>query len=209
MSKKPLQNLNPNLLTALLGVFAGGITFFCFYIPFDYFQAITKNPQLSFQIDPINLLSIFVNIILAIYVIRVLNRQDEKKRVIRNLLANYFLDFESKLIQGLHKMATTTGIEYTEVAMYFKRHAMTMQELANLVRNQPSPKNEQIDKLENTFSEIRELFSNTPSEGDIEDGIRIEDTKIFYSPRHLEKITTHISKLKISFFETIVCIHME
>lgn len=207
MLKKLLKNQNSFFLYILVGIFCGVLAFFLFWIPFCYFNSISVNPQLSFNIDPINLLSLFVTTLLAMYVLRTLSRKDDIDKVERDLLIGYFDKFDSNFSEEIHKMTTVDGVEGTEVASFFKKYDMYLQELIEITGMHPSKNEENLLNLEVCFSLIRELLTNTPKEGEIEDGIHVNGTRIYYSPRHLGEITRSMGKFKKSIFKLIAGIN--
>lgn len=206
MQKKPLKNLGNYLDCCLIGLLCGTITFAIFAIPFDIFK-LKINPQLIFQIDLVNILSLFTTIALTLYVLRVLKRKDDGDKVERDLLINYFNEFQNKFTEEIHLMSTIDGVEGAYVALILKKYEMYMQELLELAREYYPNDEINFKKLEIIISEIRELLSNIPRLGDVEDGIKVEGTKILYSTKHLREITYSMGKFRKSIFSIIVGIN--
>ena len=195
-----------HLFCGLIGLLCGVLGFFLFTIPFNYFK-LTVNPQLSFQIDPVNFLSLIVTVTLGIFVLRSLNRKDEGDKVERDLLITYFTKFESNFTGEIHSMTAKEGIEGSEVAIVFKKYGMYIQEILEIARGHKSKNEEKLIILEKSISEIRELLSNLPRTGEVEDGVRLEGTQIFYSSRHLSEVTVSMAKFRKAIFNVIANIN--
>lgn len=205
MLKKSLKSQNNNyLFSVLVGVFSGALVFFILFL---LFQSFTPNPGVSVGIDPIDFISLGINTFLVIYVLRTLGRKDDSEKVERELLISYFTKFDSEFSEGVHKMTTVDGVEGVEVAAFFKKYDMYLQELVDLSKSHRSKNLSNLTALEVAFSQIRELLSNTPQAGEIEDGVRIEDTRILYSSRHLGVITKSMGKFKKAMFNVVVGIN--
>lgn len=206
MQQKPSKNQNNFLDCGLVGILFGTIAFAIFAIPFNYFN-LTVNPQLTLQIDPVNLLSLFTTIALTGYILRTLKRKDDGDKVERDLLIGYFNEFQNKFTEEIHQMTTIDGVEGSHVAIILKKCEMYMQEIIELTKEYKPDTENNLKKLQEIISEIRELLSNIPREGEVEDGIRVEGTKILYSPRHLQEVTLSMGKFRKSIFSIIVGIN--
>jgi hypothetical protein len=187
-----------------VGVFFGALVFF---VLIASFQSFTVNSEISFGVDPIDFISLIINTILVVYVLRTLSRKDDSDKVERELLIGYFTKFDSEFSEGIHKMTTVDGVEGVEVAAFFKKYGMYLQELVDLSKSHQSKNLSNLSALEKAFSEIRELLSNTPQAGEIEDGVRIEGTRILYSSRHLGEITKSMGGFKKAMFNVVVGIN--
>ena len=178
-----------------------------FSLPFSYFK-FTVDHQLSFQIDPLNLLSLVVTTFLALYVVRVLNRKEDADKAERSLLSGYFAEFESKFAEEVCKISNEEdGVDGTVVATTFQKYGMSLQALLDLARSHASRDELSLSALERSVSEIRELLSNTPTEGTIEDGVRLSGTLISYSPRYRNDIIASLGRFKKAIFSVIVSIN--
>ncbi len=204
MSKKLSKNQNNYLFSILVGVFFGSLTFFILFASFNSFRV---NTEISFGVNPIDFISLLINTILVMYVLRTLSRKDDNDKVERELLIGYFTKFEDDFSSGIHRMTSSCGIEGEEVSAFFKKHSMYLQELIDLSEDHRPENAPNLGSLQSSFSEILDLLSNTPREGEIEDGVRIENGYIFYSPRHLAEITKSMGKFKKAVFNVSVCIN--
>jgi hypothetical protein len=193
------------LYSIIIGSLSGVVIFIaCFLITTYYFGSISIVRTLSYQIDPLNLLSILVNAGLVWYVAKVLDQRNEENRVERDLLIKYLTDFESTFLDEIHKVASGDGIEGTILASTFKKNAMLMDELVELGK---SVGDINLNGIKDSVSEIRELLTTTPKTDEVEDGVRVHDGKLFYSTKHINQVSITLGKFKTAVFSAIAKIN--
>lgn len=212
MSKKQKKKVNNYLCYfwgGFIGIIAGVFAFFLFSISFKYFGLTTTSPQLSIGLDPINFISLIINTVLIILVLRKLGRKDDIDKVEREIIINHFKDFEAEFCKEIHRITSIDdGIEGSELASTFKKFDMSLQGVIEITKFYSlKENNENITNLLKTFSNIRELLSNTPRDGEIEDGIRINGSKISYSSKHIFEITKGMNEFNKNIFAIIVDIN--
>jgi len=190
----------------VVGVLAGATIFFGLLFGF-HASRLSVSPQVNIDIDPLELLSLIVTVFLAIIVMRTLHRKDDGEKVERDILIEYFKEFSTDLMGDLHKIIADEGGESSELAAIFQRHGIVMQELSELARSHSSTHENSLAALERNVSQLRELFLNTPREGEVEDGVRIDGTKIRYSLRHISDITASMARFRREIFSMIKSIN--
>lgn len=206
MSKRNAHGKIDWWLTVIIGAVFGALVFFIFLAWKDSFQ-LAVNPEVDFDLDPVELLSLFVTIGLAVYVTRTLQRKDDDDKVERDLLMDYFKDFSSSFVESIHEMSNPDGVESADVASAFQRHGMALEELLDLANSLDSRNDENLLSLEKAVADLRELFSNIPREGEVEDGIRVEGTRLRYSPRHVGGITRATGRFRKAIYVLIAGIN--
>lgn len=191
-----------------IGIISGIFSFFIFAISFKYFSLTTTNPQLSISIDPINFIGLIINTFLILLVLRNLSRKDDIEKVEREIIINHFKSFETEFCKEIHKITSSEYVDGSELASTFKRFDMSLQGVIEIAKTYSLNQDEEsIVNLLNTFSNIRELLSNTPREGEVEDGIRVNGNNISYSPKHIFEITKSMNEFNKNIFNIIVLIN--
>lgn len=190
----------------LIILFGTASTILLLLVPLDYFK-LTLSNQLSFQADPVNLLSIFINAALAVYVLRVLNRTDESDKIERELLIKFFVEFECEFTKNIQQITAFGGIESKEVAAIFRKNSMALQGICILAKSKIPATGSTLISLEKSVTVVRELLSEIPKNGEIEDGVRLDGTLISYSPKRVGDVAAGMGAFKTAIFEVICSIN--
>lgn len=190
----------------VVSMFWGTFAFFILIVASNLFS-LGISPEISFQIDPLNLLSIGVTIYLAIYLIRKFNQQDEIDKTERELLIDYFNKFDSNFTEGIHEITRMSKVESQEISGFFKKYTMYLQELIDLAIVYQAKHYDKLDRLNLSVSKIRELLTYTPKLDDIDSGISIEETSLVYSSDHMSKVSQGMGLFKKAIFDLIICIN--
>ncbi len=192
-----------NCVFLLLGVAIGVLLSI-----FAFANRLSLSPTVALQVDPLGVVTLLVTVLLAVYVLRKLNKKDEGDKVEREILVRNFTDFENNLtniIKGL-LIQSQKGVSVTNVAAVLKRNRTRAQALILLASEQkllppdcPHSKNLMV-----TIKKIQDLMTSTPKVGAIEDGIRVKDGKLFYSTNHIDQIADGVFKMNNNIFRLIV-----
>jgi hypothetical protein len=85
-----MQKYNKIAIAAILG-FAAGVMFI---IIFKKYTTLYFANDVSFEINPLEIFSIGVNIFLAIYITRTLSKKNDQEKSEKELIINYLKDFQ-------------------------------------------------------------------------------------------------------------------
>lgn len=191
----------------LFGVILG---FFWYAHEFNQARHWHLSPEVSFQLDPLSLISALISsaisFILAIVILRTLSNKDEEARVERKLLIDHFNTFDSEFIEKIRGFAAG-GCNVTNVAAVLKRYSVRMQGLCRLgVQHQLLKEDSEATKaLMEKIRDIVPMLTDTPKAGAVEDGIRVEgDGKLFYSHAQTDKIAQATFDISSAIFEVMV-----
>lgn len=210
MSTKKSRNTDSFNLVWCWGLLAG---FFVFYVllKLSDFCIITFDRKISFQIDPTNLISIFITAYLALIVLRQLNRKDEGDRLERELYIESLREFYTRFNADIHTLTITSGIPGVTVASTIKNLTLALQEIITLISMSPCDNKENIDHLNRQFGKIRDLLSYVPdlSDESLEesDNVTIKDGKMIYSANYINQISNEIADFKKCIFLIILKIN--
>jgi hypothetical protein len=190
-----------HLISFLLGTLAG---FFIYTFITNSWQ-LKITPDMGFQIDPTGIISLIISVILAVYVLRKLSKKDEGEKVERNLLINYFTTFQTELEARLKNIAKG-GSKFDFVNALLKRYGMRMEELFRLaIEHGFLKEGSDVQALfYDKFKKLRELLTNTPKTGAIEDGIRLENGELHFSDSQTDKISVTNSEINSTIFKIVV-----
>lgn len=198
------------LPSILIGLLTGVVTYFALLILFSWVHLIIK-PDINLEFDIAGLIGTVINIVLVLIVLRTLHRRDEGEKVERELLIDHFVKFESGFCNLIHQFMMDTqevGVDGSKLASALREQGMSLQELVELTRSYYSGSGDEIKDLEDSVAGIRDMLTNTPREGSVEDGVRLtDDGKILYSSRYVGDISAAVGRFKKAIFAVIVSIN--
>lgn len=149
-----------NLLTGIVGVLVG----FYICIIVKKLTVLTISPTISFEINPFELFSLIVTIILTIYVASTLSKVNDSEKNEKDLLINYLSNFKNDLNQKITQLLEQPEFDSVDTNYNFKIIRKKIDSIISL-----SVEYKFIDKQEVTsnalISSIRdiwELFTNVP-----------------------------------------------
>lgn len=166
---------------------------------------LSYNKQIDFSINPFEFISLAINFLLAVYVLRKLNKHDEGNKTECNLIINYVTSFDTDFNRAIGKIAKN-DTRFDLATSTFKTYGIRIETLLRLAKEQKFIDNDSTEAkalLEN-IKDLRDLLTNTPKDGAVEDGIRIKDGKLSFSETHLEKIMNTLFLTHNSIFSLIV-----
>lgn len=198
---KTLISNGIHFITFLVGVTIG----FLIYLYVENLWQLKISPNVSFQIDPLSIISIIISIYLAVYVLRILNKRDEKSRKESDLLISYFCEFEKDFTTIIRQTYNINGVILTDIAIIMKNYSMRIQELLRLAidKNFIDEKSTIHSEISDKIKLLKELLTNTPVSGAVEDGIKLSEGKLYFSDKQKEKIVSGVYSLRSSIFNIV------
>lgn len=190
------------LIALLLGLEAG--TFL--YAYFENAFQLKLNSQVSLGLDPLSLINLIVTILLAVYVLRKLEKRDRGEIIERDLLIRYITTFDTDFTEILRKEIAIDGVLLSRVNAILKRHGMRIKTILRLAVDQRFLDKDSASHLliDNKIRDLRDLLTNTPREGAVEDGIRVTEGKLFFSETQTDRIVQAIFDINSLVFQLIV-----
>jgi hypothetical protein len=155
-----MQKYNKIAIVAILG-FASGVMFI---IIFKKFTTLYFVNDVSFEINPLEIFSIAVNIFLAIYITRTLSKKNDQEKSEKELIINYLKDFQLEYNNKTSKLLECEDFETPLTNSCFKtlrtkiNSVLALAEENNIIVNN----DETSSKIKQKISEIWELFTDTP-----------------------------------------------
>ncbi|MBY0473116.1 hypothetical protein K2Q00_02405 [Patescibacteria group bacterium] len=203
MTKHPrIFSALTHFVAVLLGVLVGFLLYL--WTVNSYSWQISK--VISLQIDPLDIVTFVISVLLAVWVLRVLNKKDEGERAGRDLLIKTFSTFESDLTKIVRSILTPQGVKVDNVAAILKRNRTRAVALLKLAQEEGlvAEDSEHAANLPKIIKRIQDLLTETPKAGAIEDGIRVADGKLYYSSNHIDKVVDALSELSACIFRLTV-----
>lgn len=183
-------------LAGTLGILIG----FYICIIIKKFTVLKIDPTISFEINPFELFSLIVTIILAIYVARTLSKANDLEKSEKDLLINYLTNFKNEFNQKITYLLEQAEFDSVITNSNFKIIRKKIDTIISLsVEHKFIDKNETYsNELINKVRDIWELFTDTPKKangrstaavkGDIE-RLRLEQVnKIEMAVIEIEKL---------------------
>lgn len=155
-----MQKYNKILIASVLGFLSGII----FIILFKKCTTLYFANDVSFEINPLEIFSIGINIFLAIYITRTLSKKNDQEKSEKELIINYLKDFQLEYNIKTNKILECDDYETPLTNSCFKtlrtriNSILTLAEENNVIENN----DETVSKIKQKISEIWELFTDTP-----------------------------------------------
>jgi hypothetical protein len=155
-----MQKNNKIAISSILG-FASGIIFIIF---FKKHSTLYFANDVSFEINPLEMFSIGVNIFLAIYITRTLSKKNDQEKSEKELIINYLKDFQLEYNIKTNKLLECEDFETPLTNSCFKTLRTRIKSLIALAEENSIIVNndETASKIMQKISEIWELFTDTP-----------------------------------------------
>lgn len=190
-----------HVLAFMLGILAA----YFIYLFRAVYSHPSLNPEISLGIDPLQIISIFITVILAVYVLRELGHKDEGEKVERELLIKYINTFETELTKIIRDVAKD-GVTLDYVVAVLKRYGMRLQSLLRLAEEQEfiTANSSCKTELPENLKSIKDLLTDTPKTGEIENGVRVVDGKLSFSKNQVDRIAESLYATNSSIFRLVV-----
>jgi len=155
-----MQKYNKIAIASIIG-FAAGIIFI---ILFKKYSTLYFANDVSFEINPLEIFSIIVNIFLAIYITRTLSKKNDQEKSEKELIINYLKVFQLEYNTKTNKLLECEDFETPLTNSYFKTLRTRVNSILALAEENSIIANndETASKIRQKISEIWELFTDTP-----------------------------------------------
>ena len=186
------------LISFLVGIISG---FFLYGFTVNLWH-FSLSSDVAIQIDPINIFSTVITIILVVYVSRKLSIKDDGDKVERELLIGNLNTFETEFTNKIRSVSID-GVKLSHTANVLKRYGVRIQSLLKLAQEYSyiNDKSETIQKLQEKMKEIRDLLTDTPKLGEVEDGVSVKDGKLYFSVKQVDKIADSLFSIQNLMFK--------
>lgn len=166
--------------------------------------------EATIQFDPFSIISLVITLIFALFITRKLQKLDEGQRAEKELLVGYFTSFDIDFTAAVARVAKN-GSHFDYVVPLMRRYRMRLQSSLHLVeQNNYLPKDSELSKaLLEKMKCIVDFLTDTPQAGAVENGVRLQDGKLYFSDNQLDKITTGLLDLKAATFSVLVAINRQ
>ena len=185
--KQPQQILKYPI-TAFVIFFAGlVIGWYAHTLVFNFLN-LQYDENITFNVDLIGIVSLLVSSMLAMFVVRRLQRGDEYANAEKYSHKKYLENFRDKFLEGIGK--ATDGAELEHLYDLFKSSWVELEPLLeraqkrNLILENSETKKEIIEK----FTDLKQLFTTTPKAGAVEDGVHVNGNSVTFSDKHKAEI---------------------
>lgn len=148
------------IITGIIGFGAGIISI----IVLKKYSTLYFSSDISFEINPLEIFSISVNIFLAIYITRTLSKKNDQEKTEKELIINYLKDFQLEYNSKVNKLLDCEDFETPITNSCFKTLRTRINSILALAEeNKIIANNEEIaTKLRQKISDVWELFTDTP-----------------------------------------------
>jgi len=160
---KDRKTLKDWALRILIGIIIFGAGFYSKCL-IDQHTIIKFSDTINWEANPLELLSLIVTILLAIYVTRTLGKRNESEKVETELLINYILGFKKDLLERFDSISTERNIEQVKLNSDCKIIRKRLHSIISLaVENGYVDRNDNlVNSLKDEVTNIWETLTDTP-----------------------------------------------
>jgi hypothetical protein len=128
------------------------------------FTSLTINEDVGFEINPLEIFSIIINIFLAFYITNVLGKKNDSRKYEKELLINYFLEYKLDFSERIKELKIQDNLESINTNANFKILRSRIFSIIGLTKesNLIDSSDEILSAIPEKISEIWELFTDTP-----------------------------------------------
>lgn len=148
------------ILSVIVGILIG----VCLNLFIKKYSTLHIESNISFEINPLEIFSILINIFLAIYITRNLSKQNDLEKTEKELLINYLKEFQIEFSNKIDKLIESTDFETPITNSCFKTLRTRIYSILKLAEenNLTTNADETSAKIKQKISDIWELFTDTP-----------------------------------------------
>lgn len=120
--------------------------------------------KISFQINPIEIISITINLLLALYIAQVLSKRNEQEKSQKELLINYLKEFQSDFSKKTDKLLEMQEFDVPTTNLFFKYLRSKIYSIISIAKetNLITNKNNTANSITQKVTEIWTYFTDTP-----------------------------------------------
>lgn len=164
--------------------------------------------RISIQIDPLNIVTLVVTVVLSVYILRNLNKKDERNKKRAGLLANYIGKWEDEFGQYMRKTVKSDedNVLYDSVTQNLKIFRMRFNALVVLYKEEKmvDDKCSPVINLNENLHDILELLTDTPKTGSVDSQqIQVKEGKIIFNSRIIYELETKMTRNQVLVFNLI------
>lgn len=205
------RNINGKLLNIIIGatLIAFGV-FIGFYVLLYFITAqFTLSSIVDLTLDPTDILSLLVTVVLAVYVTGKLSKKNEEERAEKDLLIEDIKKFKDGFSKDLNEVLNSSVIELTRVTATFKIFRMKLNAMTNLVGEYDFREAEaKLKSLDEKVRDIRDLLTDTPQVSSTKKaGIIISAGNISLESETRYRIESNINDIASGVFGAVVAIN--
>jgi hypothetical protein len=148
------------ILALIIGILLG----VCLNIVIKKYSTLYIQNDVSFEINPLEIFSIIINIFLAIYITRNLSKQNDLEKSEKELIINYLKDFQSEYNLKVNKLLECDDFESPNTNACFKILRTKISSILSIAEdNKLIEKNDATTTLiKEKVTDVWELFTGTP-----------------------------------------------
>ena len=166
------------------------------------------DPEVSFEVDLVGIVTLIVTIIIALILEKNLNTNERVRGAERDAFIKHLTIIDADFTSKVRKLAGG-GYELTHVTQVIKRHRMRANKLIDLAIQHSliSSDSEGAKTMLSNIKNILELMTDTPREGEIENGVRVTGGNLQYSEKRKDEIVSELFDFNSTVFELTVETH--
>lgn len=193
-------------ITICLIMFIAGITTGFYVLLFLLNLNFNFSREIGFQLDPINLATLLITVLLAIYVTREMNKRNEQERVEKDLIIEDLKKFKLDLIMDVKKILETERISLIMVTSKLKTSRMNLNLITKLIDEYKFAINDEVvSGLDTKIRDIKDLLTETPAvSGTTSSEITINNGEISLGSNQREKIDVALNEMSALIFKLVI-----
>lgn len=202
-----------NNLSKVLGlgiIFTLGILAGIFLLVLTIENSFYVVKSISIQVDPTNAASILINVLLVLYVTRILTRKNEEERVEKGILIKRLERFNKNLNDSIEGFLSTPNLKLLTVNAKLKTIRQEFHSIVDLLKkyNFIEEGDNICEDIDTNIRDVKDLLTETPTNGITDPtSIEINQGEISLGTLNRQGVETSSTKIKSNVFDLVVLIN--
>lgn len=187
-------------------IFGGGFYSKCLI---DQFTIIKFSDTINWEANPVELISMVLTILLAIYVTRTLGKKNNKEKAETELLINYLLSFKDDLLKRFDAITTEDNIEQIKLNSDCKIIRKRLHSIASIAvdNGYVDVNDDTIASLKEKVRDIWETLTDTPQIANGKASKAVKDGIANLRSEKISKVENSIIEIEKIVFNLILKIN--
>lgn len=193
------------VIATLIGVL-GGI--YC-CVAVKKFTVLKIEPTVSFEINPLEIITLVTTVLLAIYVARIISKANDLEKGEKDFLNNYLSDFKREFFSKITQMLEQPEFDSVLTNSNFKVLRKRIDCIISLaVDYKFILESEPLSlELRNKIRDVWELFTDTPRQANNKSNVAVKEDINRIRLEQISKINTTVIEIEKLIFQLTMKIH--
>lgn len=196
---------NKLIISCIVGILIG----VCLNLLIKKYSNLYIENKISFEINPLEIFSILINVFLAIYITRNLSKLNDLEKTEKELIINYIKDYKSEFSNKINKLIEQENFENPITNSNFKVLRTRISSILSLAIEHKfiEKTDENVVDINKKVTDIWELFTDTPRKANSKNTVAVKNDIERLNLEKTTKIETSTIELEKLLFQLIMKIN--